>query len=223
MTRRPTVNRTVAPAVAKPVGPKPNRSAPPAVRPRPRFKPNFFANALIIRSRRDPISNLELMRGEVVLGPASMAGSLSGQQTFEITLWMSSATYDLVTEDQQALSEVQQEIAKHAAYLRGGNVGVKTKMADVSGQSFGPPQAVVDRQAPGTRRADDLEVFVAQVTNLFTDIQGFDMTRMTGEQRLEFFHRYGLLRDKVRTYRELMATVEGSFEILQKKMMELAE
>jgi len=222
MTRRPTVNRAVAPAAVKPVGPKPNRAVAPAARPRPRFKPNFFANGLIVRTRRDPITNMELMRGEVVLGPPEMAGSLSGQQNFEVVLWMSSATYDLVTEDQQALSEIQMEIAKHAAYLKGGNVGVKTKVADVSQSSFGPPQAVVDRSAP-VQRADDLEVFVQQVLNLFTDIQGFDMSRMTGETRLEFFKRYGLLRDRVRMYRELMGQVEGSFEVLQKKMMELAE
>lgn len=222
MTRRPTVNRTVAPAAVVPVGPKPNRSAPPAARPRPKFKQNFFSNALIVRSRRDPITNLELMRGEVTLGSPDMLGSLAGPQNFEVVCWMSSATYDLVTEDQQALSAMQMEIAKHAAYLRGGLVGVKSKLVDVSHQTFGAPAAVVDRNAP-VQRADDLEVFVQQVTNLFTDIQGFDMSRMTGETRLEFFNRYGLLRDKVRMYRELMGQVEGSFEVLQKKMMELAE
>lgn len=222
MTRRPTVNRAVAAATTTLVGPKPNRSAPPAARPRPKFKPGFFANALIVRTKKDPVTNLDLLRGDVVLGPPEMLGSLSGPQNFEVVCWMSSATYDLVTEDQKALSDLQMEIAKHAAYLKGGNVGVKAKIVDVSQQSFGPPQAVVDRNAP-VHRADDLEVFVQQVTNLFTDIQGFDMSRMTGETRLEFFNRYGLLRDRVRMYRELMGQVEGSFEVLQKKMMELAE
>lgn len=222
MTRRPTVNRAVAPAAVAHVGPKPNRSAPPAARPRPKFKPGFFRNALIVRTQKDPIFNLEFLRGEVTLGPPEMLGSLSGQQNFEVVCWMSSATYDLVTEDQRALSDLQMEIAKHAAYLKGGNVGVKSKLVDVSQRSFGAPEAVVDRHAP-VHRADDLEVFVQQVTNLFTDIQGFDMSRMTGETRLEFFNRYGLLRDRVRMYRELMGQVEGSFEVLQKKMMELAE
>lgn len=220
MSRRPVVNRQV-PAALPPSGPKPNRSVPPAARARPRFSANFFRDAHIVRTQKHPDHGLELDRGEIVLTPIDRLGALSGNQSFHCVIFMNNATYDLVTNDDDALSKVQDEIAD---WPRRENMGVKAHVADVSDRpSFGAPPAVVDRQVGGRERADELEVFVEQVLNLFTDIQGFDMSRMTGETRLEFFNRYGLLRDKAKKYRTLMANLEGAFEVLQKKMMELAE
>jgi hypothetical protein len=217
------VNRNVA--VAAPARtPAISRSAPPAVRPRPRFKPGFFSGAHIVRCAMHPETGVQLSRGEVVLGPVSALGDLAKSQPFKVVLYMSTATYDLVTEDDGALTVVQEAIARWDApepdKMRRMAVGIQTKMVDASIRPGGHKVARPVGPQPDNR---DLELFVTQVLNLFTDIQGFDMTRMTGEVRLDFFNRYNLLRDKARTYRELMAQLEGSFEVLQRKMLELAQ
>lgn len=208
------MNRNVPTAVKRsaPV----QRNVPAKTRPKVAFQPRFFRDAIIyITSRRPDLGNTLLM-GEVLVTDAQVGNSVA-------SLYMSKRTYDWITDpdDDFAIGAVQQAI-------EGARMGVKTKVVDASvlpGQSFNPV-ALVDRSADtvadkNKNRMGDLEQFVEQVGGLFLDLQGFDFTKMTDVDRTNLLVRYGKLRDRASGYRSLVAQMEGSFEVIQKAIMEM--
>jgi len=175
------------------------RNVPVRSKPKPRFDKYLFAGLEI--ELGNPVGFV-LNPGEIYMGPLVPPARQK--------VYMLRGTYQFIANDHDAITLVQQEWA----------VGVQSKMIDVRGLPSWKDADIVDRTASGQERSS-LEQFVVQVSNLFVDIQGFDVEQMTDEIRAEFFTRYILLRDHAVTYRRLVAQMDGVFEVLQQKIMEI--
>ncbi len=178
------------------------------------FRPGFFRDATIFLTTKRPDLGNALLFQEILV--------TEGDASTVAFLYMSKRTYEDITgDDDYAISAVQKAI-------EGARMGVKTKVVDASTlpRQATNPVPVVDRSkgtvdAKNKNRMGDLEQFVEQVAGLFLDLQGFDFTKMSDEDRNDMLVRYGKLRDRAAGYRRLVAQMEGSFEVIQKAIMEM--